>query len=119
MSNAFRVGVSLPIVAAYLVLAAASEPASQANCKVGDVSVEPDVVILDGPDAGFKVSFPIENAGKDGTVSIKVRLSTSEGTFERQQDLSLSAGASRQLAYSFHEPTINATNVQAIVNCTP
>jgi hypothetical protein len=92
---------------------------SQADCRLGDVSVEPDIVIREGPDAGFTVRFPIENVGPDGTVSIRVRLSTSEGTFERGQELAVPAGASRRLAYAFPEPTVDASNVQAIVNCTP
>ena len=119
MSTCRRTACSLPIVVGYLVLAAGSEGPSQANCQLGTISVKEDITFREGPDAGYLVTFPIRNTGQDGLISLTVRLSTSEGTFTREQQLSLGANVSRDLSYAFHEPTINVTNVQARVSCTP
>ena len=119
MSTSRRIAWSVPVVLVYLALAAGSEPGSQANCRLGAISVKADVSFRDGPDAGYLVTFPITNAGQDGLISLTVHLSTSEGTFTREQQLTLAAGASRDLSYAFHEPTINVTNVEARVSCRP
>jgi hypothetical protein len=52
-----------------------------------------------------------------GKVALTANLSTSEGNFQRQQDLQLSEGEVRDLKYQFSEPTLNATNVEMQMEC--
>jgi hypothetical protein len=54
-----------------------------------------------------------------GKVALTANLSTSEGNFERHQDLQLSEGEVRDLKYQFSEPTLNATNVEMHMECAP
>jgi len=70
-------------------------------------------------DWGSEVGFDVKNEGERGMVHITVTLSCSEGQWARSQDLLLEAGQSRHLTYFFAEPTISATNYQALVRVNP
>ena len=70
-------------------------------------------------DWGSEVGFDVKNEGERGMVHITVTLSCSEGQWVRSQDLLLEAGQPRHLTYFFEEPTITATNYQALVRVTP
>ena len=70
-------------------------------------------------DWGSEVGFVLTNAGDRGMIHVAVTLSSSEGQWNRSQDLLLEAGQSRRLVYFFSEPTINATNFQARVDAEP
>ena len=76
--------------------------------------------IVDGePDAGVRVAFTLRNTGESGPMQVGVRLSTSEGEFSASQEVTADGNTSRQLRYFFHEPTVNAENIQARVTCRP
>jgi hypothetical protein len=70
-------------------------------------------------DWGSEVGFDVKNEGERGMVHISVTLSCSEGQWARSQDLLLEAGQPRHLTYFFPEPTIAATNFQALVHVNP
>ena len=70
-------------------------------------------------DWGSEVGFDLKNEGERGMIHITVTVSCSEGRWVRSQDLLLEAGQFRHLTYFFHEPTINATNFQALVRVDP
>ena len=70
-------------------------------------------------DWGSEVGFDVKNEGERGMVHITVTLSCSEGQWVRSQDLLLEAGQPRHLTYFFQEPTITATNFQALVRVNP
>jgi len=93
---------------------------SEASGAISDLTLKGDTGVIDGePDYGINVKFTVTNNGEDGILTLTTRLSTSEGEWSRQQKLSFSAGQSMTLSYFFHEPTINATNVQGRVNVFP
>ena len=89
----------------------------------GDVSditrQEHPALIGDGLDWGSEVGFVLTNGGGRGMIHVTVTLSSSEGQWNRSQDLLLEAGQSRHLVYFFQEPTVNATNFQALVDAEP
>ena len=76
-------------------------------------------VMRNEPDAGVNLSFRIKNVGKSGVIKITPRLSTSEGEWTREQTLKFDAGESKHLTYFFHEPTINAENIECYVRASP
>jgi hypothetical protein len=93
---------------------------SKARGEVSNLKITADVgLINDQPDAGYRVAFNLTNRGGDGMISIRPWLSCSEGNYTRTQDMQFSAGEVRALSYFFHEPTINATNVQGGVKVVP
>jgi hypothetical protein len=90
------------------------------KCEVLHVEQSSDAFLVNGEwDFGYEVSTIVRNESASGTVNIVVRLSTSEGTYEREQEVILNKGESMKLEYKFHEPTIGAQNVQAQVGCRP
>jgi hypothetical protein len=94
--------------------------ASKAAGVVSNITVDPDAGIVDGePDAGFLVKYTVANTGEQGLITLTTRLSTSEGEWSRQQRLSFAAGETMTVSYFFHEPTVNAKNIQATVNVFP
>lgn len=93
---------------------------SKAICKVIHVSQNEDTYYLkDDFDFGFTVNTKIENIGERGQIDILATLSTSEGVFKREQAVVFEKGQTFNLAYQFHEPTINATSIQGRVICSP
>lgn len=70
-------------------------------------------------DWGSEVGFDVRNASERGMIHITITLSTSEGQWDRSQDVLFEAGEFRHFTYFFQEPTINATNYQAVVRVDP
>jgi hypothetical protein len=71
------------------------------------------------PDAGVVVKGTITNVGQRGAIRVKVHLSTSEGEWDREQNVVFRAGERKELRWFFHEPTINVSNVQSRVSVSP
>ena len=96
------------------------ELGNEARCEVLNSKAVPDIyTINDEPDAGYTVRGVIANRGKNGIITIKAVLSTSEGSWERTQQLNFGPNLQSEFAYQFHEPTINATNVVYSLSCSP
>ena len=70
-------------------------------------------------DWGSEVAFDFTNTSARGTIHITVTLSSSEGQWNRSQDLLFEKNQTMHLTYFFQEPTINATNYQAVVHVEP
>ncbi len=93
---------------------------SDAEGIVSDLQGQADTVFISGdPDYSIAVSFRVKNVGKAGIIKISPWLSTSEGEWSRVQNMTFSRGETKILKYSFHEPTINATNIQYGVKVHP
>lgn len=108
----------LPILAAALF--SFKSCTSLAQGKFSKPVCEHSVGIVDGKtDYGVKVSVEVKNVGRGGYLNIMSELSTSEGEWNRTQDLYFKSGESRTLTYFFHEPTINSTNFQCRVGIFP
>jgi hypothetical protein len=90
-------------------------------CETLHVEASGEAFLVNGqPDWGYQVKVLVRNAADvKGFFGIQVSLSTSEGSFERQQEYVLEAGETQSLNYSFHEPTIGASNVQPRAACVP
>lgn len=87
---------------------------------VSNVNHEEHPQLVDGNlDWGSEVSCDVTNQAVRGTIRITVTLSSSEGQWARTQDLLLDQGQSMHLTYFFQEPTINASNYQAVVSANP
>ena len=123
-----RIWAALAVIVILLLVAMAaindpSETAlflSSASCSVVGTRTHPDVFVVNGaPDAGYTVEAQIRNTGGAGVARINVTLSTSEGRFQRTQDLQLAAGETKPLSFGFSEPTINAANIQSSATCRP
>lgn len=92
--------------------------ASEVDCAVEQVEVEPFVFVLnEQPDAGFVVMARIANKGSSASISAFARLSTSEGDFERTTTRQFGEKSSQVIRIDFPEPTANAANIQALVRC--
>mgnify|MGYP007077470571 CR=1 FL=1 len=70
-------------------------------------------------DYGIKVSFEVTNSGEAGIITVGPWLSTSEGEWDRKQKVTFDAGETRSFSYLFHEPTVNASNIQYGVTVSP
>jgi hypothetical protein len=93
---------------------------AKAECAFSNLKGASDVFLVNGEmDAGYTLSVTVKNVGKAGRVALTANLSTSEGNFQRHQDLQLSEGEVRDLKYQFTEPTLNATNVEVRMECAP
>ena len=87
---------------------------------VANVNHEEHPEMINGNlDWGSEVSCDVTNQAARGTIHVTVTLSTSEGEWTRTQDLLLDQGQSMHLTYFFQEPTINASNYQAVVITDP
>lgn len=79
-----------------------------------------DVWVVDGEfDFGHQVVVKIKNNGQQGPVIVNVVLSTSEGEWTRKQTVTMSADETKELAYLFTEPTVNASNVEYRITTLP
>ncbi len=97
-----------------------SAETSKAICQITNINGEPDAQVIDGEmDAGVMVRFTVTNIGERGTIKVETRLSTSEGQWSKKQSLVFDAGESMNLEYFFHQPTINAANIQYSSRCAP
>lgn len=94
--------------------------ASKADCRILSTdSVADSYLINDNPDFGYTVRAVIHNVGQEGPIKVQASLSTSEGNFERLQELTFQTNQQLQLSYQFSEPTINATGIQSQIACIP
>jgi len=116
-----KITLTAGVIAVYAVLAGGSGPeTSQATCKVSNLTSEPDVQLINGAmDAGYLIKFRVMNTGQAGSIRVAPWLSSSEGEWSREQNLVFEPQQSFDLKYFFYEPTINATNIQYGVKCTP
>lgn len=93
---------------------------SKARGKASNLSCKADVGFVRGEmDAGVNITVVVENVAESGFINIKPELSTSEGEWNRSQDMQFGAGESKTLTYFFDEPTINAKNIQCRVAISP
>jgi hypothetical protein len=93
---------------------------SNAKGVATNLIVESDVGLINGePDYGIKFSLQVQNVGDAGPITILPSVSSSEGEWQREQKVQFAAGETRTLSYFFHEPTINASNVQGVVKLYP
>ena len=97
-----------------------SHDRSDASARVDQVHADYDFRVVNGePDAGVVVKGTITNVGQQGAIRVKVHLSTSEGEWDREQNVVFHAGEQKELRWFFHEPTINVSNVQSVVYASP
>jgi hypothetical protein len=88
--------------------------------QIVEQSVDKDVRIVDGEmDAGYNAHLKVRNQGEPGLIQITVTLSCSEGEWSRTQKLNFDSNEERNLEFFFHEPTMNASNVQARYDVSP
>lgn len=96
------------------------DPGTEAVGQIVEVHQIADVGLINGePDAGVRVKTTIKNEGKEGFLRVKARLSSSEGEWSREQKLHFDSGESKDLAWFFSEPSLNASNVQSWVEVSP
>lgn len=108
------------IVAVGLPVYIGSNHMSEADARIEVIRSSPDFSLVNGqPDAGVVVKTIIKNVGKEGEIHVKAHLSTSEGEWDREQSIVFKAGERRELEWFFHEPTINASNIQSRVSAKP
>jgi hypothetical protein len=93
---------------------------SQANAQLEKSTWENDIEIRNGwPDAGVRTKMDVTNIGKRGMILVAVTLSCSEGEWGREQKILFDEGERRSVEFFFHEPTINATNIQTRTRLIP
>lgn len=96
------------------------EIANGAQCEVLHQSANyTSFVINEQWDYGYLVEGAIKNIGEEGQVNVVATLSSSEGIFERVQSFSVAANEELSVDYQFPEPTLNSTNVQYAIRCSP
>jgi hypothetical protein len=76
-------------------------------------------IVNNEPDYGIQVNFILRNEGKSGLINVRTWLTCSDGEWSREQRVTLDESESMSFTYFFHEPTINATNIQYGVNVDP
>jgi hypothetical protein len=93
---------------------------SKARCTVSNTSGAADSFVTNGEaDFGYTVVVDVKNSGEAGDIILKVKLSSSEGEWQREQTVRFGAGQSQELKFGFSEPSINATNIRYGVQCLP
>lgn len=99
-------------------IAAAAE--SAAVPEIVTHAINPDVwVVNDEFDYGQRVAMKLKNNGQQGSVIVNVVLSTSEGEWTQRQTVTMSDSETKELAYVFTEPTVNATNIEYRITTLP
>lgn len=94
--------------------------ASDADGSASGLSADHDTRIRAGEwDYGLSVSFTVTNVGEQGLIRVSPWMSCSEGEWSRVQNLEFAPGERRRLTYFFHEPSINASNIEYGVRVTP
>lgn len=89
-----------------------------AACEVEKLNIEPDIFIINGEaDWGIKAVARIRKTERNGEVTVKVKISSSEGNLERERSVRLNAGQIANVVIRFHEPTINAVDINGQANC--
>lgn len=99
-------------------IAAAAE--SKAKPELLSHAINPDTWIVNNEwDYGQRVVLNLKNNGQRGPVILKVVLSTSEGEWVRTQTVTMDTEETKELAYVFTEPTVNATNIEYRITTLP
>lgn len=90
---------------------------TNASIQVASIDTNPGTRIRSGePDDGIELTCVVSNQSDTSRdITITATLSSSEGEWEREQTLRFNANESKELEYFFHEPTIDATNLQSRV----
>jgi hypothetical protein len=97
-----------------------AQSVSKAECVVTAYDAKEDMFINGGQsDYGIAIFGTVKNTGEDGEVSVAVRLTSSEGEFERKQKILLKKREILDVKYQFAELTENATNMQYYIQCSP
>lgn len=100
--------------------AAVFDSSNKAKCELLSRSLKPDLFLIQGEaDAGYRYNVRVKNIGEKGEITIVAKLSTSEGEFKREQTLLFDSQEERNLSFTFHEPTVNATNIQGNISYRP
>lgn len=93
---------------------------SNAKGVTTNLAATSDVGLINNePDYGIKISFQVQNVGDAGLITIQPWVSSSEGEWQREQKIQFAKGETRPFSYFFHEPTVNAANVQYGVKVYP
>ncbi len=93
---------------------------SSTNCVLLSNAAHKDTFYIKSKsDYGYTVKAKVKNDGDTGEISLFIELITSEGNFTRKQKIQLKKDETRNLAYQFPEPTVNATNVRYKISCQP
>ncbi len=93
---------------------------SDAKGEVSNLRKKEEVKLMNNePDYGYTVSVTVKNVGKAGVIEIKPWLTSSEGEWNRARTMEFTAGESKDLTFFFHEPTINATDIEYGVDVLP
>jgi hypothetical protein len=94
--------------------------ASRAQSTITNLKADHDTRMVNNEmDYGVTVSFTLTNSGDEGFIQVRPWLSCSEGEWSREQNLTFKKGEAMNLTYFFHEPTINASNIQYGVRTKP
>ncbi|MCA9277905.1 MAG: hypothetical protein H6815_03865 [Phycisphaeraceae bacterium] len=98
-------------------VAAGVKNSANSSIKVASIETVESMRVINGePDYGIEVTCVVSNESESSRdITITAMLSSSEGEWEREQTLRFNANESRNLSYFFHEPTVNATNLQSRV----
>ena len=104
----------------FLSIALLGGCAKRPRGNVSNITRQEHPMLVNGDmDWGSEVGFDLKNEGERGMVRVTVTLSCSEGQWVRSQELLLEAGQSMHLTYFFQEPTLTASNYQALVRVEP
>ncbi|MDR4469611.1 MAG: hypothetical protein MRJ68_15175 [Nitrospira sp.] len=106
------------VVASMLMIGCEPDPRYAPVCTILSVERQPEVFIINGePDAGYKVLVTVKNIGQPGKIRVATRLGTSEGDWERVRSRMFEVNETQVLRFDFPDPTINASNIQAVAEC--
>lgn len=93
---------------------------SAAKGRTSNMAWEKTTRIVNGEfDAGLEVTLTVTNVGEEGFLYVQAECSTSEGQWKREQNLLFDKGERRALSYFFHEPTVNAENIECRAGVRP
>jgi len=106
------------VIASGLLMGCEPDPRFMPVCEFGTMETQRDVFVINGePDAGLKVLVTVKNIGQTGPLRVTTRLGTSEGDWTRTRSIRLNANETRIIRFDFPEPTINASNIETVVEC--
>jgi hypothetical protein len=90
----------------------------RALCEVHEVQVAANsFVVRNQMDFGYTLKGIVRNSGPDATLQLVATLSTSEGEYQRARSLYFKSGGVMNVSFDYHEPTVNAANIQGRIGC--
>lgn len=93
---------------------------SGARGVVSSVNAKADSLLVNGGfDYSIVIDCTVKNVGKYGVIRVTPWLSSSEGEWSLDQHLYFQEGETKNLKFTFSQPTINATNLQYGVKIFP